>query len=186
VTKDNLESYRFLRNAALGLDYPLRPFCLSVINNDDFQASPASAKHHHVFTGGLMAHTGEVLEYALAACEPFGARVNRDVLITACIFHDFAKIYDYELSPRTCGIQPIWVETPYRHLIRHVSGSHAMFVALATGPGSLDIGLQRQIEHCILAHHGCLEWGSPVGPQTLEAMLLHHADMLSAKYGASR
>jgi 3'-5' exoribonuclease len=40
--------------------------------------------------------------------------------------------------------------------------------------------------HCILSHHGRKDWGSPVEPATLEALVLHQADMLSAKFGATK
>jgi 3'-5' exoribonuclease len=36
------------------------------------------------------------------------------------------------------------------------------------------------LEHIIASHHTELEWGSPVNPVTLEAMIVCHADQLSA------
>ena len=41
--------------------------------------------------------------------------------------------------------------------------------------------LVNQVGHCILAHHGHKEWGSPVEPITTEARILHFADDLSAR-----
>ena len=38
-----------------------------------------------------------------------------------------------------------------------------------------------EIQHLILAHHGTLEFGSPVRPMTLEAEIVHWADESSAK-----
>ena len=37
------------------------------------------------------------------------------------------------------------------------------------------------LEHAILAHHGKREFGSPVVPQTIEALLVSYVDDLDAK-----
>ena len=41
--------------------------------------------------------------------------------------------------------------------------------------------LQLLMMHCILSHHGELEYGSPKVPETIEAFLLHCADNMDAK-----
>jgi 3'-5' exoribonuclease len=41
--------------------------------------------------------------------------------------------------------------------------------------------LANELVHCILAHHGELEYGSPKKPATAEAMALHFADNTDAK-----
>jgi 3'-5' exoribonuclease len=41
-----------------------------------------------------------------------------------------------------------------------------------------------EILHCLLAHHGTLESGSPVKPCSLEALVLHHIDDLNAQSAA--
>jgi 3'-5' exoribonuclease len=33
----------------------------------------------------------------------------------------------------------------------------------------------------VISHHGELEWGAQKRPSTLEALLLHHADIMDAK-----
>ena len=43
--------------------------------------------------------------------------------------------------------------------------------------------LGRSLLHVILAHHGCLEYGSPVVPATREAALVHAIDNLSGQLG---
>jgi 3'-5' exoribonuclease len=45
-------------------------------------------------------------------------------------------------------------------------------------------GLKIQLLHLILSHQGKLEYASPVEPKTLEAIVLYHADELSAKTNA--
>ena len=41
--------------------------------------------------------------------------------------------------------------------------------------------LANELKHCILAHHGELEYGSPKKPALIEAMALAHADNMDAK-----
>jgi len=44
-----------------------------------------------------------------------------------------------------------------------------------------DANLLIELEHIILAHHGVLEFGSPIPPKTREAMLVYVLDDLDAK-----
>lgn len=156
-------------------DDVLKQMLHDVVNDKRFQTQVGSKGHHHAYEGGLMVHTEEVLEQCLASAV-YGNNANRDVLVGAAIYHDFNKIYEYEVTPQ--GI----VTTPYRDLIRHVSGSYATFNSEAIHCG-LNEDLRLQIGHCILAHHGRPEWGSVIEPQTKEAWILHFSDMMSARYG---
>lgn len=161
------------------LPEPLARICRVVLDNEFFiigygSSSTDSAHSHHNYPGGLVTHTKEVLEIALDMAASLNADVN--VIIAAAIYHDYMKVEDYN----TDG-----TNRPYRKLIRHVSGSYAEFYEKA-GRVGLDDDLENQIGHCILAHHGRQEWGSPVEPQTVEAQILHFADMLSMAYGKGR
>lgn len=147
-----------------------------------FERWPAALKNHHCGAGGLADHTKEVMEYAIHIALPF-PKANNDVLIAAALWHDLTKIWEYEADPT---IFNAWVEAPYKNLIYHIAGSHAEFVAVAAKHG-VSQELTVAIGHAILAHHGPVkEWGSPVAPQTLEAQIIHQADMLSARYGPSK
>jgi len=159
----------------------LRCIAFNVIDNGFFAkgygAAVGGTHAHHAYSGGLAVHTWEVTNIALALIDNHSVKeINADVLLTAAICHDFCKIYDYDEAGN---------KTNYRNLVRHLSGSHAWFVNQAKDLNLPD-GLRTQIEHCILAHHGRQEWGSPVEPQTVEASILHYADMLSMQYGVGR
>lgn len=132
-----------------------------------------------------------------------------DILIAAALFHDLLKIEEYDKETWTCEIYeynktvpkarfllasdqgpnevPVWIHTQsgYLQTIGHICGSAAQFQVAA-----VNFGVNRKtidaVTHCILAHHGRKEWGSPVEPQTLEALVLHQADMLSAKFGDTK
>jgi 3'-5' exoribonuclease len=112
--------------------------------------------------------------------------VNRDVLITAALWHDYCKIYEYT-EPLGNGVWDYSTDN-YRNRIGHIAGSVLAFYQRAeAGCNNIKQPVLDAIAHCILAHHGPVrEWGSPVAPQTLEALILHQADMLSAKFGATK
>ena len=46
--------------------------------------------------------------------------------------------------------------------------------------------LLAQVQHLVLSHHGRLEFGSPVVPLTVEAIILSFADELDAKINMAR
>lgn len=172
--------------------------CLELLDDDEFcLASGSSTSHHqhHCGTGGLLVHTAEVtsMARAIAAAPHFHPLPNLEVLTVAAIFHDCEKRRDYQLVTiplPDLGIeltaQPEkWSKTEHAYRIYHVAGSYATWTRLAAklqyAQGFIDA-----VGHCILAHHGRLEFGSPVTPQSIEALILHQADMLSATYGAGR
>ena len=160
-----------------------------MISRVEFAQAPGSTKKHHAYTGGLAEHTLEVVEYCNTSAKIVGIELNYDILIGAAIIHDWAKINDYTEVGDPEGIfgdpKPLeWVNTPYKYTIHHIAGSHAEFYRQAVGV--LHLPTMRAIEHCILAHHGRQEWGSPVEPATAEALILHQADNWSAKFGPGK
>lgn len=179
--KDQLQ-YLVDRSKELGV-YDI---CSPVLENDYFHKWPASSSHHHSYTGGLVTHTYEVA----ALCEinsSFYQYYNNKLLFIAAVYHDFAKIYDYQpklISENLYNRPPInsetqWEDAKYKKLIGHVSGS-AMYFSNSVGH-SLAPNQRDEIIHAILSHHQLKEWGSPVQPQTKMAWLLHLCDNMSAR-----
>jgi 3'-5' exoribonuclease len=161
--------------------------------NPLFYRTPAALKHHHAYTGGLAVHTKEVLDYGLAIGAQFPA-FNRDVFITAALWHDYAKTVEYveaeDLSEQDremlsrCGLD--WrrsglPEATHGHIL--TGAQWCYYHARQHGVLASD---RDAVIHCILSHHGRKDWGSPVEPATLEATILHHADLMSAKFGATK
>lgn len=175
----------------------LKEACRVLESDLDYARWPAAIGHHHNYPGGLLTHTIEVMDFALKASEPLRGTVDYDVLIAAVLWHDYAKILEYEetnsfiegSSLPTGEIRwddPMyWTKAPYLGKIGHVCGSAIEFVSRATNL-SVPQGIVDAVTHAILAHHGRRDWGSSVEPQTLEACLLHHADLLSAKFGPTK
>jgi len=158
----------------------LQTICNKILKNEDFlkgYGASVGEYGHHAYPGGLVVHTAEVLELALRMAENVCTKkADTHIITTAVIFHDWSKTCDYDKEGK---------KMPFAKLINHVSGSYGVFICMATDV-NLDEYLYINIGHCILAHHGRKEWGSPVEPQTIEAEIIHYADKLSAGYGNGR
>ena len=141
-----------------------------VLNDTAFFHAPGGIEHHHNYRHGLVIHVDEVMQnvFAMTGDAPSGE------LITAVIWHDYMKIKDYGWDA-----EGNITKAPYRKLINHVAGSAMVFYQAACS--ILPVEKLERIEHLLLSHHGRKEWGSPVEPATAEALILHAADMMSAK-----
>ena len=99
--------------------------------------------------------------------------INADLLITAAIFHDIGKVY--ELSP--------FPENDYTdagQLLGHIMIGAQIVGDQAGKIPNFPVKLENELKHCILAHHGELEYGSPKKPALLEAVALNFADNTDA------
>lgn len=134
---------------------------------------PAASKIHHNFIGGLATHTSGMLKLADAVCI-FYPNIDRDYLIAGVILHDLGKIE--ELT------SPIVTEYSIKgKLIGHISIIDARLLE-AGKELKLDESEELTIlRHMVLSHHGELEFGSPIRPETLEAEVLSYIDNLDAK-----
>ena len=162
----------------------LKQVCEELRKYENFWTWPASIGHHHAFEGGLILHTIEVATIALHTSKIF-EQGDDEVLIVAALWHDLAKIWEYEqvLDPdfNASPFSRIWRKTDYHGKVHHISGSNAEFTAIAM-KYEVDRETIQKIQHCIIAHHGQKDWGSPRKPESIEAILLHQADMMSAMY----
>lgn len=180
----------------------LRKSCQKILDTPEFFTHPASVGIHHGFLGGLAVHTEEVLDYALSFSKTF-PQANLDIVITAGLWHDFAKIWDYKLAtffkdqynelPKYYVLaedygnyKKVYIaDSEYKNQIHHITGSTAEFTAAAISAG-VDRKIIQEVQHCIISHHSRKDWGSIKEPQSLEAWLLHSADYASAKFGARK
>jgi 3'-5' exoribonuclease len=169
-----VEAMEYLRNTAMiNLQEPYKALCLFAITK--YGEGYGGAKHHHAYKGGLAVHTAEVVQYCL---EMAGPGVDKNVLLTAAYWHDYAKLYEYQFGIISGKIEV----NEYCKTIGHVVGSTYYF--LEGSAKGLLAGFTSAVVHCMLAHHGRREWGSPVEPATREAWILHAADMMSSHGGA--
>ena len=138
-----------------------------------FMAHSAAKSIHHGFIGGLPEHTLGVARLcdAMAAQYPF---LNRDLLVTAALFHDIGKVRELSLFPANDY-------TDEGQLLGHiVIGCEMVSEHMKTIP-DFPAALGNELLHCILAHHGELEYGSPKKPAIAEAMALSIADLTDAR-----
>lgn len=141
-----------------------------------FKNHTAAKSMHHNFSGGLLEHTLSVIELCSFYAKKY-TLINRDLLYAAALFHDIGKleelsdfpIVDYTDSGQLLGHIMISVEW-VNNKIREINGFPEKLANL--------------LKHCILAHHGELEYGSPKKPQIIEAFALNFADNTDAKLQA--
>lgn len=155
------------------------PDCLLCpLYSSDFakQTGSGAFNTHHYGVGGLIQHTREVIEIALNNNALLQCGVSEKLIFIAGLWHDYAKIHDYEILDNG-----VIIETQYKRRIHHISGSAIKFNnRVAANPGILSYEEIDDITHAILAHHGSRALGSPVSPATPLAWLIHLADSTSA------
>lgn len=141
-----------------------------------FNSAAAAKKWHHEYRGGLVRHTFEMCRIAETMCELY-PNIDRDILLAGIFLHDLGKLD--EMTHDLC------VEyTTTGRLLGHIQMGADMATAKMNGIPDFPDHLRLQIQHCILSHHGELQYGSPVVPKTLEAIVLHHIDNLDAQAAA--
>lgn len=138
-----------------------------------FRKSSAAKSVHHGFVGGLAEHTLGVTNLCYFYCKNYPI-LNRDLLITAALLHDIGKTRELSLFPKNDY-------TEEGQFIGHiVIGCEMIDDKIREIPDFPKV-LANEIRHCILAHHGELEFGSPKKPALIEALALNFADNTDAK-----
>ena len=162
-----------------GVNNPYYKQVLTKLFIDNTEFAEAFKKHsaaksvHHGFIGGLLEHTLSVAKM----CDFFAKQypiLNRDLLMTSAICHDIGKVY--ELSDF-----PMNDYTDAGQLLGHIVMGSEMLVKIMDSIPDFPTKLKNELKHCILAHHGELEYGSPKKPALIEAMALNLADNADAK-----
>ena len=128
---------------------------------------------HHGFMGGLLEHTVSVTRLCDYIAKNYPV-VNRDLLLTAAMFHDVGKIQELSTFPENDY-------TDAGQLLGHIYIGAELVSKLAAEIPGFPEKLKHELMHCILAHHGELEFGSPKKPALVEALALSMADNLDAK-----
>ncbi len=141
--------------------------------SNSFYDYPAAAKIHHNFIGGLATHTSGMIKVAAALCGIYPS-LDRDYLIAGVILHDLGKIE--ELT------SPVVTEyTKQGKLLGHISIMDARLLQIGKDLGLEDSEELLLLRHMVLSHHGQLEYGSPMRPETLEAEMLNLIDNIDAR-----
>ncbi len=139
---------------------------------EKFKLSPAASSFHHAYRGGLLEHTVSVTEISLSLGNIYNVQ-NMDILITGSLLHDIGKVFEYD--PVT------FKRTDEGKLLGHIAIGVNYIDKKISEIKNFPQSLSYVIKHIILSHHGEFEWGSPVQPSFLEALIIHFADNIDSK-----
>ncbi|MFA7345957.1 MAG: HD domain-containing protein [Terrimicrobiaceae bacterium] len=153
-------------------------------HGERFQRAAAARFNHHAHRGGLLRHTAQMMRAASALCDVY-PHLNRDLLLSGVLFHDSGKLW--EMCPPEQGFDmPREIRG---ELLGHISIGVELINSLwrklpleewkSLPPASEDVRLH--LLHLVAAHHGELQFGSPVEPKTPEAIMLHFVDNIDAR-----
>ncbi|MEE8886839.1 MAG: HD domain-containing protein [Eubacteriales bacterium] len=138
-----------------------------------FKSASAAKSIHHAFVGGLLQHTVYVTNICWFFCRNYPV-LNKDLLLTAAICHDIGKTKEISAFPKNDY-------TDDGQLLGHITIGAEMIHDAAKEIEGFPAQLESDLKHCILAHHGEYEYGSPKKPALVEAMALNFADNADAR-----
>lgn len=155
----------------------IRTLLLSIFKDPEiierYKHAPAARSNHHAYLGGLLEHSLGLAKLGLSVL-PHYPLIDPSTVIAGLLLHDIGKIY--ELSYKD-GFN----YTDSGKLIGHL----LMGVELVTRKAALIKDFPEEtlllVKHTIVGHHGQIEYGSPVLPQTLEAIMVHFLDNMDSK-----
>ena len=174
------EMWAELQGRIAGVTNPFVKQLLETIvaaNEAKLRIWPAAQTLHHAYRAGFLEHVLSMANVGEKVANAYGA--NADLLLAGAILHDIGKLQelDYEMA------------TSYSRegrLLGHIMLGSALVRDAALAIEGFPPLLLSEIEHLILSHHGCQEYGSPVVPMTVEAFILSFIDDLDAKINMVR
>lgn len=138
-----------------------------------FKNHSAAKTVHHSFVGGLLEHTLNVVRLCDFYAKSYSV-INRDLLLTAAMCHDIGKTKEISAFP-------VNDYTDEGQLLGHIMMGAEMIHDVAKTIPEFPVNVENELKHCILAHHGELEYGSPKKPALVEAAALNLADNTDAR-----
>ena len=65
---------------------------------DAYAACPAAKSYHHGYVGGLIQHSLNMVDLALAVSRNYEGDLDTDMLVAGCLLHDVGKMRQYEVG----------------------------------------------------------------------------------------
>lgn len=143
-----------------------------------FKNTSAAKTVHHGFSGGLLEHSLSVSKLCVNIANNYDF-INRDLLVGCALLHDVGKVRELSEFPENDY-------TDEGNFIGHIVIGYEMVMEKIKEIPDFPKLLCEEIGHCILAHHGELEYGSPKKPSIVEAVALSMADNMDAKLETMR
>ena len=138
-----------------------------------FKGHSAAKSVHHGFAGGLLEHTLSIVKMCAYYVSAYPL-LSKDLLFTAAMFHDIGKTKELSSFPENDY-------TDDGQLLGHIVIGVEMISDGVRSIEGFPAKLASELKHCVIAHHGELEYGSPKKPALPEAVALHYADATDAK-----
>lgn len=166
-----------LKRQVAALEEPWQSLVSKILLDDAFLSrfanAPAARTMHHAYIGGLLDHTLSMATIAnqLAGHYPY---VNKNLLLSGTLLHDLGKAIEYTVDESFAFSED-------GRLVGHIVRGIVMIEKAAAALDNFPVTELRHLIHLIGSHHGTQEWGSPVVPKTLEAVLLHQIDLLDSR-----
>ncbi len=149
---------------------------------------PAAAQNHHAYHGGWLEHVLSVVRTCIYLADKYTEAyphlrppLDKDLVVAGGVLHDIGKLRELSVGPMGAD------HTPEGQLIGHVLQGRDMLREAAaelsaSGDRAVDAETLLRLEHIIVSHQRLPEWGSPKPPMTPEALLVHYADDMDAKF----
>ena len=149
---------------------------------EEISTYPAASRNHHAYFGGYIEHVVSVAKNSLLLAKKYSAMfpdlnppLDVNLVLAGAILHDIGKVI--ELDGKPTGAE----YTPQGRLIGHILLGRDLLREHAQQIEGFDEEKLLRLEHIIVSHQNLPEWGSPVSPHTLEALLVHYSDEIDAK-----
>ena len=153
-----------------------------------FISSPASAKYHGNYDGGLFDHSLAVYLAAIRTSNEYGIKPS-DVNFIACMFHDLCKVGKYKIKEKS--IDKVNTSSYEYNLdydgIEHGAESLRRLLTIETIKDIEEV-LPKSWQYAIAYHMGVfgvsneeMKNFSSMSDKYPEILLLHHADMIATK-----
>ncbi len=142
----------------------------------------AAKRHHHAFVGGLLEHMLSVTRNAVFLADRYAdyypemtPPLDKGLVVAGAILHDIGKVRELDAGPTGAEY------TAAGQLIGHILQGRDL-IREAAGEVEIDEQQLLRLEHVIISHQRLPEWGSPKPPMIPEAVLVHYADDIDAKF----
>ncbi|MEQ9070703.1 MAG: HD domain-containing protein [Gimesia chilikensis] len=164
---------------------PLRDLVLDILDEyaDQIKVIAAASRNHHAFTGGFLEHVLSVTRTACYLADKYRdyyremqPPLNKSLVVSGAILHDIGKLNELDYKPHASSY------TPAGRLIGHILLGRDLVREHARKFEELSPETLLRLEHMIVSHQNLPEWGSPIAPHTPEALLVHYADDVDAKF----
>lgn len=160
-------------------DDALRSICLGLLEavQSLWLTVPGAKGVHHAYIGGTLVHSYSVAKIAKAIAEQI-PEANVDLCIVGGLLHDVGKLYTYKMNG--IAIDRTDDGNLYEHIFMGAELVGNFADTVIDTDDYFNMKKLQLLRHIILSHHGCLEFGSPVTPQCIEAFIVNHADGIDA------